>query len=64
MKRREMLRQGLGGLTQVLPWALAATGSFARLFGAGARRSRPRDVASFPRGQRETEALAIKKEEV
>lgn len=64
MKRREMLRQGLGGLTQVLPWALAATSSFARLFGAGAGRSRPRDAASFPRGHREAETLALKKEEV
>ncbi|MHB8069329.1 MAG: hypothetical protein ACYDIC_15665 [Desulfobaccales bacterium] len=64
MKRREMLRQGLSELAQVLPWALAATGSFGRLFGAGAGRSRPRDVASFPRGHRETEAPALKKEEV
>ncbi len=64
MKRREMLRQGLGGLPQVLPWALASTVSLGRLFGIGAGRNRPREVASFPRGNQEAEASALKKEEV
>lgn len=63
MRRREMLRQGLGGLTQVLPWALASTVSLGRLFGIGAGRNRPREVASFPRGKREAEAT-LRKEEV
>jgi len=64
MKRREMLRQGLDGLTRILPWALATTGSLGRLFGAGAGRCRVREVPSFPRGNRETEAKMLEKEEV
>jgi len=66
VKRREMLRKSMGDLAQILPLALAATGGLGRLLSSKAGLSRPREVASFPTGNREAEGKAkgLKQEEV
>jgi hypothetical protein len=66
VKRREMLRKSMGDLAQILPLALAATGSLGRLLSLKAGLTRPREAASFPTGNREGagKAQVITTEEV
>lgn len=66
VQRRDLLRAGFKNLAQILPVSLAATGGLGRLLNLGAGLSRPREVASFPTGNREADgnAQVLKKEEV
>lgn len=49
MKRRDLLRASFSKAAQVLPLALAATGSLGKLLQMGAGLAPPPEAASFPR---------------